>query len=625
MSAPAVALNAESIPSMTGSAAKFAKWIVRVLEPRVVAYKFNSRKEEVHAKKFQCLLVSNNAKQYAEAIVPFNFQKKDAADKAAQQFKEGTVWEIRNPVFDGRSKTEFVGAPLKKVLTLQAPTQFRPVPPTEAAAYGFPLKHIEPPLKLADLVCMRHITMPARGQASGVASADTSSRTVDIACQILSKKDKRDVLKDGRQLKVMEVDIADDSKVDAKYAKCTISVWGSAIDLVDKVDKGAGAILLGCTASRKDGEIKLSLYEGNARIILEGPRVTALKAIEFDSDDDFGSVTQEWTPSHQPLAVEGDAVYMCAAGLACVVPGTLEEARGFQINRAMMEAPLTKDQIYTQKGDRLFFSATLRDCTGAVDVLVVDKAAPTVFGLDTAEEVERAVQDGSLAVCRKRLNVRGVCRNESGMLKCYIAEIALCPNTDWVSQEAFRQAVGLTRIQGDIVVPSALKDICECPLLGLAVQGAGGKRTGAYRVLVLVQGTTKSTLTKVTAGTEEAFLVESSKVQCQLGGEELHANIRGYCKFEDMLQYRLDTEVALVSVSSCTPASESELLCLTIDHMEKVSESQKLNYIEALRREIEVTSSEVTSSSAEQPAIVQPPRKCRRIDREPTSPSRTLR
>ena len=74
---------------MAGSAAQFAKWFVRVLEPQVVEYKFKARNEEVQAKKFVCLLVSDNPQQYAEAIVPFSFTKKGAAEEAALRFKVG--------------------------------------------------------------------------------------------------------------------------------------------------------------------------------------------------------------------------------------------------------------------------------------------------------------------------------------------------------------------------------------------------------------------------------------------------------------------------------------------------------------------------------------------------------
>ena len=70
----------------------------------------------------------------------------------------------------------------------------------------------------------------------------------------------------------------------------------------------------------------------------------------------------------------------------------------------------------------------------------------------------------------------------------------------------------------------------------------------------------------------------------------------------------------------CPSSSGSELPCFTIDHMEKVSSSEKDEFVVALQREIEIT-----SSSPELPALSLPTRKCCRIEREPTSPSRTAR
>ena len=72
-------------------------------------------------------------------------------------------------------------------------------------------------------------------------------------------------------------------------------------------------------------------------------------------------------------------VYMCCAGLLALDPGTAQDGGAFQVNRAMFEAPLSKDQLYTVEGDRFFFSATLRDSTGAVEVFVVEKASDS-FG-----------------------------------------------------------------------------------------------------------------------------------------------------------------------------------------------------------------------------------------------------
>ena len=148
-------------------------------------------------------------------------------------------------------------------------------------------------------------------------------------------------------------------------------------------------------------------------------------------------------------------------------------------------------------------------------------------------------------------------------------------------------------------------------------------RTGAYRVIVLVEGTSGSKLTRLDVGAGgEAYLVESPKVRCLLSGEdeECFADLRGNCDFNSILQYRLDKEIALASISSCAAASGIGLPCFTIEHMEKVSRDDKDAVIEALKREVEIL-----WSPAKQPLELGPPRKCRRIDREPTSPSRLLR
>ena len=89
-------MASESLQNMNSATAKHAYWLVRVISPKVVQYQFMSRSEIVNASKFECLLVSEDPKQFIIGTVPFSFGAKDAALKAQAKYLEGLVFEIRN-------------------------------------------------------------------------------------------------------------------------------------------------------------------------------------------------------------------------------------------------------------------------------------------------------------------------------------------------------------------------------------------------------------------------------------------------------------------------------------------------------------------------------------------------
>jgi hypothetical protein len=54
-----------------------ATWVVKVLSPKVVEYSFQSKGEQVLAKKFRCALTSSNPQEYIRFhSLPFQKQKR---------------------------------------------------------------------------------------------------------------------------------------------------------------------------------------------------------------------------------------------------------------------------------------------------------------------------------------------------------------------------------------------------------------------------------------------------------------------------------------------------------------------------------------------------------------------
>ena len=112
---------------MSEASAKYSRWIVRVVEPRMVAYTINARNEQVNASKFMCYLVSKNEAEYAQGTVRFDFNNRSKPQKAFAKFKAGSVWQLLTPAFDSRTKGDWIAAPLKRLILLEAPTKVSPV------------------------------------------------------------------------------------------------------------------------------------------------------------------------------------------------------------------------------------------------------------------------------------------------------------------------------------------------------------------------------------------------------------------------------------------------------------------------------------------------------------------
>ena len=147
-----LAKNTEALKSMNSQTAKFAKWYVKILDPKVVDYSFFARGEKIQAQKFQCVLVPHVPQQYMLGVVNFDFNNRNAATTAAEKFTADSVWEITTPAFDTRSKPEFNGCPIKSVVLLSKPTTTTRVLPTNAAALAHPAKGVHVALDIKGIV-----------------------------------------------------------------------------------------------------------------------------------------------------------------------------------------------------------------------------------------------------------------------------------------------------------------------------------------------------------------------------------------------------------------------------------------------------------------------------------------
>jgi hypothetical protein len=210
-----------------------------------------------------------------------------------------------------------------------------------------------------------------------------------------------------------------------------------------------------------------------------------------------------------------------------------------------------------------------------------------LFGLSDKSEVEaRLCQPdmGGMVVQSCRVNVCGVIRIVKGVIKKYIANIMPSPLTATISGNALVALRGLSEIGNDVVVVAPADRISHCPIVGMAVKSDSDMKLQAHRIVMLVTGTTKSKLnpiTKAPGSASDCFFVETFDVKCELSQTSEHVHLRGYCDFNNMLEYRLDSESAVIVVSAVDD-EENGPKKLTVESMQKVSKSELENVVKSM-------------------------------------------
>ena len=363
-----------------------------------------------------------------------------------------------------------------------------------------------------------------------------------------------------------------------------VSVWECARAYFNGLPSGARVAVLGCSATLESGEVKINVRPG-AHICTSGDQAQSLTSLDTNAAS-CEVLTATFTPGRGLAAIVDEVAHCtCAAALADAVPEP--DAITFQINRCLIDAPLQREAMYTQD-DRLFLkNCRLRDGTGGVDVDVVSNAAPAIYGCADAEEVRAKLNAQSLTGVKKRLNVRGVLREENGATKRYIVDIGVAPLTAVVSMTASRLCRGISVVVGDVVLPVPVSRVLEVPLVGLAVRRDDNKNIGANRVLLLVRGTSDTKMEPLQEGkeiAEQTFKVSSMAADCLLSEPPAQVDLVGYCDFNNMLTYRLDRECALILASavdcgapgsaSAAGAAGNARPTATIEHVTKLSKDE---------------------------------------------------
>ena len=134
--------------------------------------------------------------------------------------------------------------------------------------------------------------------ASRAGATKTESKVFDLVAKIVDVSASKTVEKAGTRYTVAEMTLVD------KSGKVKVSAWGTAIAAVANVPDTHGVTLIGVTATRDNGEVKLNLWPSAHVIIIEPAQsLTSLDA----SGEQLKLLTATFVPTGAPINVDGDA------------------------------------------------------------------------------------------------------------------------------------------------------------------------------------------------------------------------------------------------------------------------------------------------------------------------------
>jgi len=546
----------DNLLNLNSESAKHSQWLVRVVAKRIEHYAYQTKKgQQVNAQKLVCVMVGTDPSAYITGSAKDKPRCPGMKD-TDKKLTTDTVYTMVDPAMD-RTNAQWIGGPVKVAIVLNESKLSKTMsktPPKET-----PAKYVKPRMKLAEIM---NISEP---------------RNVDFAGIVTQISEIKDVVAAGRQNRVRDIAVTDDSKHGNGVAVAQISVWGDSRELFKNVTANTGITILNCRARGADGGVRLDAQIGSAVFLFgENPNIEEIRGKLRTMDSApagppaRSSVTAA-VATGAAVKADGDAVLVsCAILLAMKGDGNpVAEDTTFQVNNALVE--ITSETLFTKDQNRLFATCAIRDWSGVARVGFVQTAIYRLFALADAEQQSKFTEEQRAASsparpALRRVNIRGVVRVQKGEVSILVAE--LCDSDFKVAPT--RAAENLTTFtfgglcgrgsDGFVVAPVARIGMDN--LNGMTVRTDDGKLRPVNRVMVLVQGTSR-TVHVVLRGSSRQM--NSKGVKCVLSrdatgdkdSEKSTADITAYCTEEEVSDYQIHSQYAAVLVSTARLGSDA--------------------------------------------------------------------
>ena len=403
---------------------------------------------------------------------------KKRGDELMEKYFHGSAWHVS--AITGLSALRTTGASgcsVQYVLTWrsqapQAPARFAALQkqsPLERALPGAPL----PAGGLADLECLRE------------------RRLVDL-CLLLVEAGEAKVRAGGT--------VVDATFVDEQGCRVTMGMWREQGDVVAQ---HVGQVLYAYdvladpgAAAQASALERLTTLQSTRLYVPKRGELTggALRLLDAGAPT---SGLRDLVPAFQARSAynfhAAGAVETTAAVLAACLPGAnvqrldLQDHELFEVPGALVlpDRQGPEASARTNDGKRLFFPAQLVDLSGACPVRVAEQPALLLANVQSPEEFEEQLHDGTLQLSRARLRVR----REAREAVVYLTVGAAAPSL------VVDVPAALPHLSGLGALPARLADVAQCKFGGLQVQlrdGAGSRVLPVAHAVIAVRGTCRA-------------------------------------------------------------------------------------------------------------------------------------
>ena len=351
----------QNLKALNKSSARIASFACRISGGAVEKYTYQEKKtgQDKTVHKFEAYLVGNNAQEYCRAYVKGSEQE---CKKAADKFKDGTVWALSKVVWDTWTKVQYISTPVpfridlsKSVMTAQdedsqVQKKLRKDMPSSP----------EPPISVADV------------------SLITTTCSTDLIAVVKDVADKTRVSKAGEL--IVDITLVDTTVGSSgKVVVIDVSVFGA--DKFERLKAAVGTPMaffnLSIACDKKGEKPKITHYGSEKLAPAPESRKTAelrKKAAELQAANDTEKLTQIWEPTDKARDVSGPQTLSCAAFLDY----TSESRDAFvpEVTQVMWihpEEPPPGHEILFQ--ERIWFLLKTRDGSGNLTVSCPQRCA----------------------------------------------------------------------------------------------------------------------------------------------------------------------------------------------------------------------------------------------------------
>ena len=435
----ASSMATEPLQNLTEQSAGVGTWLLSVVNvPRSVEYTWTKGSSSGTSKKLECLLVSEDSTQYClgrytrkgkEPVASQNFKAAEA------KFKKGSVWKVKKITLV-KTNTQYIACSHKVVIDMNM-SNFQPVlqstvpMPIQATPPEDLFSLLQcPPGQLVDVIALvagvskaeqkvtQHgirdlvnVTIMDDSGENGAAQSEfpawfpktfTGAPHEDLAQLVVALQDKVPVAffnlvcqKDGGKT------ILKTSK--DNFAFQTVRIGAKAERLASKADT-----LLSTETSQVTVVAELPVYESKEVDYLSADATfTVCRLLHFARISGSSSAAD--------VADTGNSVDGAAEHATPGDSGAEHATPVFQMNHVRILEPKGGQNVYTNKGDRLWPNLRLIDSTGSVELRMREKAALAISGATDAKTFENLAAKGALnfpILCSVRVSMRKATRNQ---------------------------------------------------------------------------------------------------------------------------------------------------------------------------------------------------------------------